>query len=105
MKGIMRFGKKGKPSPRFIGPFEVLRGVGGAAYELALPPSLLGVQPVFHVSMIQRYHVSRSHVLDYNTVHLDENLGYEEKPIAIVDRQVRQLRSRKMFVVQVHWRG
>ena len=56
MKGVMRFGKRGKISPRFIGPFEVLKCVEEVAYELALPPGLLGVHPVFHVSMLKKYH-------------------------------------------------
>ncbi|XP_070042780.1 uncharacterized protein [Nicotiana tomentosiformis] len=86
MKGIMRFRKKGKLSPRFIGPSEVLRRVGEVAYELALPPSLSGIHSVFHVSMLRRYHADRSHVLDYNMVKLDESLGYEKEPVAIVDR-------------------
>ena len=105
MKGIMRFGKKGKLSPRFIGPFEVLRRVGEVAYELALPPSLSGVHLVFHVSMLRKYHADLSHVLDFSTVQLDKSLGYEEEPIAIVDKQVRQLRSKRIFAVKVQWRG
>ena len=56
MKGVMRFGKRGKLSPRYIGPFEVLKRVGEVAYELALPPGQSGVHPVFHVSMLKRYH-------------------------------------------------
>ena len=56
MKGVMRFGKRGKLSPRYIGPFEVLKRVGEVAYELALPPGLSGVHPVFLVSMLKRYH-------------------------------------------------
>ncbi|XP_070045089.1 uncharacterized protein [Nicotiana tomentosiformis] len=101
MKGIMRFGKKGKLSPRFIVSFDVLRRVGEVVYELALPPSLSGVHPIFHVSMLWKYHAGRSHVLDYNTVQLDEILGYKEEPIAINDRQVRQLRSKKISAVKV----
>ncbi|XP_070041307.1 uncharacterized protein [Nicotiana tomentosiformis] len=88
MKGIMRFRKKGKLSLRFIGPFEVLRQVGEAAYELALPPSLSGVHTIFHVSILQKYHADMLHVLDYITVQLDESLGYEEEPIAITDWQI-----------------
>ncbi|XP_070005778.1 uncharacterized protein [Nicotiana sylvestris] len=68
IKGIMRFGKKGKLSPRFIGPFEVLRRVGEVAYKLVLPPILLGVQPAFHVSMLWKYHADLSHVLDFSTI-------------------------------------
>ncbi|XP_070050377.1 uncharacterized protein [Nicotiana tomentosiformis] len=105
MKGIMRFERKGKLSPRFIGPFEVLERVGEVAYILALPPILLGVHLVFHVSMLQRYYVDRFHVLDYNTVYLDESLGYEEEPLAIVDRQACKLRSKKISVVKIMWRG
>ncbi|XP_070042723.1 uncharacterized protein [Nicotiana tomentosiformis] len=86
MKGIMRLGKKGKLSPWFISSFEVLRRVGEVAYELALPPSQSGVHLVFHKSILWKYHADRSHVLDYSTVQLDESLGYEEEPVAIVDR-------------------
>ncbi|XP_070002222.1 uncharacterized protein [Nicotiana sylvestris] len=105
MKGIMRFGKKGKLRPRFIGPFEVLRRVGEVAYELDLPPSLSGVHPVFHVSMLRKYHADLSHVLDFNTIQLDESLGYEEEPVAIIDRQDCQLRSKRTFAVWVQCRG
>ncbi|XP_070007881.1 uncharacterized protein [Nicotiana sylvestris] len=104
MKGVLRFGKKGKLSPRFIGPFEVLRRVGEVAYELALPPNLSGVHLVFHVSLLQKYHADLSHVLDFSTIQLDESLGYEEEPVAIIDRQDRQLRSKRISAVKVQWR-
>ncbi|KAH0729479.1 hypothetical protein KY290_000601 [Solanum tuberosum] len=55
IEGVMRFGKKGKLSPRYIGPFEIIVCVGSVAYMLALPPSLSGVHPVFHVSMLKNY--------------------------------------------------
>ncbi|XP_070019775.1 uncharacterized protein [Nicotiana sylvestris] len=105
MKDIMRFRKKGKLSPRFIGPFEVLRQVGEVAYELSLPPSLSGVHPVFHVSMLRKYHADLSHVLDFSTIKLDESLGYEEEPVAIIDRQDRQLRSKRISMVRVQRMG
>ena len=56
MKGVIRFGKRGKLSPMYIGPFEVLKRVGEVDYELALPQGLSGVHPVFHVSTLKRYH-------------------------------------------------
>ena len=55
MKGVMRFGKKGKLSPRYIGPYQIVRRIGKVAYELDLPAALEGVHPVFHVSMLQKY--------------------------------------------------
>ncbi|XP_070011393.1 uncharacterized protein [Nicotiana sylvestris] len=105
MKGVMRFGKKGKLRPRFIGPFEILDRVGEVAYRLALPLSLSVVHPVFHVSMLWKYHDGPSHVLDYNTVPLDKDLTYEDEPVAILDRQVRELRSKKFPSIHIQWRG
>jgi len=54
MKEVIRFGKKGKLSSRYIGPFEILEYMGPVAYRLSLPPNLSGVHPVFHVSMLKR---------------------------------------------------
>ena len=65
MRGIMRFGKKRKLSPRFIGPFEILKRVGVVAYRLALPPSMSGVHDVFNVSMLRKYIRDPSHVLPH----------------------------------------
>ncbi|XP_070045188.1 uncharacterized protein [Nicotiana tomentosiformis] len=77
MKGVMRFRKKGKLIPRYIGIFELLERVGDVAYRLALPPSLSGVHPVFHVSMLQKYYGDSSHILDFNTIQLDGDLTYD----------------------------
>ena len=63
-KGVVRFDKQGKLAPRYIGPFEVLERVGTVAYRLALPPSLSGVHEVFHVSMLRKYTLDSSHVVD-----------------------------------------
>ncbi|XP_070047021.1 uncharacterized protein [Nicotiana tomentosiformis] len=105
MKGVMRFGKKSKLSPRYNGPFDVLRRVGEVAFEFALPPSLAGVHPVFHVSMLRKYHSDPTHVLDFSSVHLDKDLSYVEETVAILDRQVRKLRSKNIASVKVQWRG
>ncbi|XP_070020350.1 uncharacterized protein [Nicotiana sylvestris] len=82
--------KKGKLSPRYIRSFEILERVGEVAYRLALPPSLSAFHPVFHVSMLRKYYGDPSHVLDFISVQLDKDLTYEEEPVAILARQVRQ---------------
>ncbi|XP_055826394.1 uncharacterized protein LOC129894772 [Solanum dulcamara] len=104
MKGVMRFGRKGKLSPRFIGPFEILARVGEVAYRLALPPSLSTVHNVFHVSMLRKYVPDESHVLSLNSVELGPDLTFEEEPIAILDRQVRKLRTKEIASVKVQWK-
>ena len=98
LKGVMRFGKL---SPRYIGPFEVLKRVGEVAYELALPPGLSGVHSIFHVSMLKRYHGDGNYIIRWDSVLLDENLSYEEEPVAILDREVRKLRSKETASIKV----
>ena len=63
-RGVVRSGKCGKLSPRFIGPFEILERIGVVAYRLALPPNMSGVHEVFHVSMLRKYTPDPSHVVD-----------------------------------------
>ena len=104
MKGVMRFGKKGKLSPRFIGPFEILSRVGEVAYKLALPPILSVVHPVFHVSMLRKYIPDESHMISLDSVELGPDLTYEEEPIAILDRQIRELRTKELVSVKVQWK-
>ena len=100
-KGIMRFGKRGKLSLRYIRPFEILRRRGSIAYELALPPKLSGVHPVFHESMLQKYLLDESHVLQSQAVKVDSQMSYVEEPIAVFDKQVRMLRSKEIPSMKV----
>ena len=85
-------------------PFEILERVGLIAYRLALPLELLMIHSVFHVSMLRKYLPNPSHVLSLPAIQLDENLSYEEEPIAIVDRQVKKLHSEEVPVVKLIWR-
>ena len=105
MKGVMRFGKKGKLSPRFVGPFEILKRIGKVAYELALPPTLAGVHNVFHVSMLRKYIPHPSHVLNYEPLKIKDNLTYEELPIQILDRKDQVLRTKTITLVKVLWKN
>ena len=74
MKGVMRFRKRGKLSPQYISPFEVLEEVGLVAYKLALLPGLSRVHPVFHVSMLKRYHGYGDYSIKWDSVLLDKDL-------------------------------
>ncbi|KAM6563348.1 hypothetical protein CsatB_023346 [Cannabis sativa] len=105
MKGIRRFGKKGKLSPRFIGPFEILEKVGQVAYRLALPPSLSAVHNVFHVSMLRKYVSDPMHVLSYETLELQPDLSYDEQPVQILDKKEKVLRTKTISLVKVLWRN
>ena len=64
-RGVVRFGKRGKLSPRFIGPFEILERISTVVYRLALSPSMSGVHEVFHVSMLRKYTPDPAHVVDW----------------------------------------
>lgn len=88
MKCMMRFGRKGKISPKFIGLFEILRKVGEVAYELALPLQLLVVYHLFHVSMLYRYSPDELHVISYDSIELGSGLSYEKELATILDRLV-----------------
>ncbi|KAL8102858.1 hypothetical protein AgCh_027400 [Apium graveolens] len=91
-KGLTRFGKKGKLSPRYIGPFEVLRRVEKVAYELVLPPQMQHLHNVFHVSLLKKYNADTSHVIELEPVEIQPDLSFVELPIRILDRTERILR-------------
>ena len=74
-------------------------------YKLALPPRLSGVHPVFHVSMLKRYHGDGNYIIRWDSVLLDENLSNEEEPVAILDREIRKLRSREIASIKVQWKN
>ena len=103
-RGVVRFGKRGKLSPRFIGPFEILEMVGTVAYWLALPPSMSGVHEVFHVSMLRRYTPNPAHVVDWGEIKVDTDGTFEEGPVCIVDSRDQVLRRKTVKLVRVLWR-
>ena len=102
---IMRFGKKGKLSPRFVGPFEVLERVDEVAYRIALSSALSGIHIVFHESMLRKYISDPSHVLSYELMQIRDDLSYEEIPIEILDHKEQVLRNRTIFWVKVFWKN
>ena len=104
-KGVLRFGRRGKLRPRYIGPYEIIARVGPVAYRLDLPPELSKVHNVFHVSMLRKYIPDPSHVLRDQPVQLKENLTYEVTPVQIVDRKEQVLRSKVIPLVKVLWKN
>ncbi|KAL0536708.1 hypothetical protein IC582_025668 [Cucumis melo] len=97
MRGVLRFARRGKLSPRFVGPFEILERIG--------PPSLSTVHDVFHVSMLRKYVSDPSHVVDYEPLEIDENLSYVEQPVEVLTREVKTLRNKQIPLVKVLWRN
>jgi len=102
-KKVLRFGRKGKLSPRFIGPYEVSERVGPVAYRLILPPELEKIHDVFHVSMLRRYRSDPSHIISPSEVEIQADMSYEEEPIRILAREVKELRNKRVPLVKVLW--
>ncbi|XP_073049009.1 uncharacterized protein [Primulina eburnea] len=102
-RGTMRFGRKGKLAPRYIGPYAIVERIGTLAYRLDLPQSLSAIHDVFHVSMLRKYEPDPSHVLRTDEVELDSSLSYVEHPVQILDRKVKQLRNKTIPLVMVQW--
>ena len=102
-RGVVRFDKRRKLSPKYIGPFEILERVGIVAYRLALLLSLSSVHAVFHVSMLRKYTLDTTHVVDWGELVVDTNGTFEEGPMRIMDNQDQVLRGKIVRLVKVLW--
>ena len=90
-RGLVRFDKRRKLTPKFIGSFEILERVGTIAYRLALPPIMSGVHEVFQVSMLRKYTPDPTHVVDWGEIEVDTDGTFEEGPLCIMDSRDRVL--------------
>ena len=104
-RGVVRFGKRGKLSPRFIGPFEILERIGTVAYRLVLSPRMSGVHEVFHVSMLRKYTPDPAHVVDWGRIEVNTDGTFEEGPVCILDSSDQVLRRKTVKLVRVLWSG
>ena len=102
---MVRFGKRGKLSPRSIGPFEIVNMIGPMAYILDLPEELARVHNVFHISMLRKYISDPSHVLEEPEIEPRDDLSYEEQPMQILGREEKELRNKTISLVKVLWRN
>ena len=108
LRGIKRFGIKGKLAPRFVRPYKILERRGEVAYQLELPESLSGVHDVFHVSQLKKCHAEMMDVplrdtVPLEAIQLESDLTYEEKPIKILEIAERVTRTKTINLCKVQW--
>ncbi|GJZ57213.1 putative reverse transcriptase domain-containing protein [Tanacetum coccineum] len=102
-KGVIRFRKRGKLNPRYIGPFKILERIGLVAYKLELPKELSNVHSTFHVSNLKKCLSDESLVIPMKELRLDDKLNFVEEPVEIMDREVKQLKQSRIPIVKVRW--
>nr|GEV38929.1 putative reverse transcriptase domain-containing protein [Tanacetum cinerariifolium] len=100
-KGVIRFGKRGKLSPRYIGPFEIIERIGPVAYKLELPKKLHGIHSLFHLTNLKKCLANENLVIPLKEVQLDDKLHFIEKPVEIMNREVKQLKKSQIPIVKV----
>ena len=101
--GIGRALKSRKLTPRFIGPYQIMRRIGPAPYEIALPPHLANLHNVFHVSQLRKYVIDPTHLLEQDDVQVREDLTIGVGPVRILNSQVKQLKGKEIRTVKVLW--
>nr|GEZ96394.1 hypothetical protein [Tanacetum cinerariifolium] len=99
--GVVRFGKRGKLNPRYVGPFKVLERFGDVAYKLDLPKELSRVHNTVHVSNLKKCHADEPLAVQLDGLHFDDKLHFVEEPVEIVDREVKRLKRSQIPLVKV----
>ncbi|GJY41893.1 hypothetical protein Tco_0429163 [Tanacetum coccineum] len=102
-KGTVRFRKRRKLSPRYIGPFKILARVGPVAYTLELPEELKGIHSIFHVLNVKKCLAEGDIVVPIDEIQLDDKLHMIEEPVEVVDREVKRLKKSRIPIVKVRW--
>ncbi|GJW01486.1 putative reverse transcriptase domain-containing protein [Tanacetum coccineum] len=102
-KGVVRFGKKGKLAPRFVGPFEIIEKVGPVAYRLDLPEELNGVHDTFHVSNLKKCLADPTLQVPLDEIRVDAKLNFVEEPVEILEREFKKLKRSRIAIIKVRW--
>nr|GEV25474.1 putative reverse transcriptase domain-containing protein [Tanacetum cinerariifolium] len=102
-KGVVRFGKRGKLNPHYIGHFKVLAKVGTVAYKLKLPQQLRRVNKTFNVSNLNKCLSDEPLAIPLDKLHIDDKLHFVEEPMEIMDREIKRLRERAIPIIKVRW--
>ncbi|GKF35352.1 hypothetical protein Tco_0108552 [Tanacetum coccineum] len=102
-KGFVRFGKRGKLNPRYVGPCKVLEKVREVAYKLELPEELSRVHNMFHVSNLKKCHADEPLAVPLDGLHLDDKHHFVEEPLEIVGQKVKRLKRSRIPLVKVRW--
>ncbi|GKE04976.1 hypothetical protein Tco_1396994 [Tanacetum coccineum] len=102
-KGVIRFGKRGKLNPRYIGLFKILERIGPVAYKLELPEELSNVHSAFHISNLKKCLSDESLVIPTKELQLDDKLNFVEELVEIMDREVKQLKQSRIPIIKVIW--
>ncbi|GKE21829.1 putative reverse transcriptase domain-containing protein, partial [Tanacetum coccineum] len=102
-KGVVRFGKRSKLSPRYVGPFEIVKRVGPIAYWLRLPQALMGVHDTFYMSNLKKCLADITLHAPLEEVKIDDKLHFVEEHMEIRDREVKKLKKRRIPIVKVRW--
>ncbi|GJQ93323.1 putative reverse transcriptase domain-containing protein [Tanacetum coccineum] len=102
-RSVIRFKKRGKVNPRYIGPFKILERIGPVAYKLELPEELSNVHSTFHISNLKKCLSDESLVIPMKELRLDDKLNFVEEPVEIMDREVKQLKQSRIPIIKVRW--
>ncbi|GKG11362.1 hypothetical protein Tco_0342762 [Tanacetum coccineum] len=102
-KGVIRFGKRRKLNPRYIGPFKIIAKVGTVAYRLELPERLSRVHSTFHVSKLKKCMADELLAIPLDEIQVDDKLNFIKEPVEVMDREVKRLKQSRISIVKVRW--